>query len=131
MTSVGRGTAIRSSCPGRRRRCRIDLPPCSRTKYRGGTPPPHRGDRPPEVRVFTDRDQFLRYLTDEDVSFVDVRFCDLLGIMQHFTVPAESFDEDLFDNGVAFDGSSIRGFQEIHESDMLLLPDASTAFVDP
>src|SRR5689334_20141233 len=51
--------------------------------------------------------------------------------MQHFTMPVESFDEKVFTNGVAFDGSSIRGFQAIHESDMLLLPDASSAFVDP
>lgn len=81
--------------------------------------------------MFTDPDQMLRYLADEAVQFVDVRFCDLLGIMQHFTVPADSFGADVFADGVAFDGSSIRGFQQIHESDMLLLPDASTAFLDP
>jgi glutamine synthetase len=81
--------------------------------------------------MFTDPDQLLRYLTDEGVRFVDVRFCDLLGIMQHFTVPVESFDENVIGDGIAFDGSSIRGFQQIHESDMLLLPDASTAFLDP
>ena len=51
--------------------------------------------------------------------------------MQHFNVPVESFDEDVFSDGLAFDGSSIRGFQQIHESDMLLLPDVATAFVDP
>jgi glutamine synthetase len=51
--------------------------------------------------------------------------------MQHFTVPVESFGPDVFTTGLAFDGSSIRGFQQIHESDMLLLPDASSAFVDP
>jgi glutamine synthetase len=81
--------------------------------------------------MFTDPDQMLRYLSDEGVRFVDVRFCDLLGVMQHFTVPVESFDQSVFDGGIAFDGSSIRGFQQIHESDMLLLPDATTAFVDP
>jgi glutamine synthetase len=51
--------------------------------------------------------------------------------MQHFTVPVESFGPDVFTTGLAFDGSSIRGFQQIHESDMLLLPDVATAFVDP
>ena len=81
--------------------------------------------------MFANPDELLRYLTTEGVKFVDVRFCDLLGVMQHFTVPAETFDEDLMNEGLAFDGSSIRGFQQIHESDMLLLPDVSTAFIDP
>src|SRR4051794_38898817 len=84
-----------------------------------------------EVHVFANPEELLRYLDAEDVRFVDVRFCDLLGVMQHFTVPAVSFDERVFSDGVAFDGSSIRGFQQIHESDMLLLPDPSTAFLDP
>ncbi len=81
--------------------------------------------------MFANPEELLRYLKNEDITFVDVRFCDLLGIMQHFTVPVESFDETFFTEGVAFDGSSIRGFQQIHESDMLLLPDPATAFVDP
>ena len=81
--------------------------------------------------MFTDPDQLLTFLSDEAVQFVDVRFCDLLGVMQHFTVPTESFGSEVFADGVAFDGSSIRGFQQIHESDMLLLPDVATAFLDP
>ncbi|MGH3742286.1 MAG: glutamine synthetase beta-grasp domain-containing protein, partial [Micromonosporaceae bacterium] len=81
--------------------------------------------------MFANSEELLRYLSDEDVKFIDVRFCDLPGVMQHFNVPVESFSEKVFDEGLAFDGSSIRGFQEIHESDMLLLPDAATAFVDP
>jgi glutamine synthetase len=81
--------------------------------------------------VFANPEELLRYLKNEGVKFVDVRFCDLPGVMQHFTVPVESFDESVFSDGLAFDGSSIRGFQAIHESDMLLLPDAATAFVDP
>jgi glutamine synthetase len=85
----------------------------------------------PGGRVFANSEELLRYLHTEGVQFVDVRFSDLLGVMQHFTVPAGSFDESMFSDGVAFDGSSIRGFQEIHESDMLLLPDPKTAFVDP
>lgn len=81
--------------------------------------------------MFDNAQDVLRYLRDEDVKFVDVRFSDLPGTMQHFTAPAASFDEDALAEGLAFDGSSVRGFQEIHESDMTLLPDPSTAVVDP
>ena len=65
------------------------------------------------------------------MQFIDVRFCDLPGIMQHFTFPASNFGESVFTDGLMFDGSSIRGFQQIHESDMLLLPDPTTAYMDP
>jgi glutamine synthetase len=81
--------------------------------------------------VSTTPDDVLRLITDEGVQFVDVRFCDLPGVMQHFTVPASTLDADVFEEGLAFDGSSIRGFQLIHESDMLLLPDPATARIDP
>ena len=67
----------------------------------------------------------------KDVKMVDIRFIDLPGTWQHFTIPVRRLDEDLFKEGVPFDGSSIRGFQEIHESDMLLLPDPESAFIDP
>jgi glutamine synthetase len=80
--------------------------------------------------MFQNADEVLRFIKKEDVKFVDVRFCDLPGIMQHFNVPAESVDEDFFVNGQMFDGSSIRGFQAIHESDMKLIPDPATAYVD-
>ena len=81
--------------------------------------------------MFTTADEVLGYIKDEGVQFVDVRFCDLPGVMQHFTVPAASVDEDFFVEGQMFDGSSIRGFQAIHESDMQLIPDPASAFVDP
>ncbi|HEY0485140.1 MAG TPA: type I glutamate--ammonia ligase, partial [Mycobacteriales bacterium] len=81
--------------------------------------------------MFSSAEQLLAYIKDEDVKFIDVRFCDLPGVMQHFNMPVESFDEDILSEGLAFDGSSIRGFQAIHESDMLLVPDVTTAFVDP
>jgi glutamine synthetase len=81
--------------------------------------------------MFTTADEVLSYIRDEGVQFVDVRFCDLPGVMQHFTVPATSVGEDFFTDGQMFDGSSIRGFQAIHESDMQLIPDPATAFVDP
>ena len=81
--------------------------------------------------MFTTADEVLSYIRDEGVQFVDVRFCDLPGVMQHFTVPAASVDEEFFVEGQMFDGSSIRGFQAIHESDMQLIPDPTSAFVDP
>ena len=81
--------------------------------------------------MFQSADEVLSYIRDEDVEFVDVRFCDLPGVMQHFTVPVESFAAEVFSEGLMFDGSSIRGFQAIHESDMLLLPDPTTALIDP
>src|ERR1043166_4264478 len=81
--------------------------------------------------MFSSGDEVLRHISDEGVQFVDIRFCDLPGTMQHFTVPVESFDGKVFADGLMFDGSSIRGFQQIHESDMLLLPDATTAMLDP
>jgi glutamine synthetase len=81
--------------------------------------------------MFSNADEVLRFIKDEGVRFVDVRFCDLPGVMQHFNVPAESVGEDFFTNGQMFDGSSIRGFQAIHESDMKLIPDPTTAYLDP
>ena len=81
--------------------------------------------------MFANSDELLKYVKDEGVEMVDVRFCDLPGVMQHFTVPVSSFDQSVFDDGVNFDGSSIRGFQAIHESDMSLFPDPTTAFLDP
>jgi len=81
--------------------------------------------------MFTNADEVLNYIKKNGVQFVDVRFCDLPGVMQHFTFPAENFSESAFTEGLMFDGSSIRGFQQIHESDMLLLPDPTTAAMDP
>ncbi len=71
------------------------------------------------------------FVKKEDVQFVDVRFCDLPGLMHHFNVPANQFSQDTFEDGLMFDGSSIRGFQAINESDMKLIPDVATAYVDP
>ncbi len=73
----------------------------------------------------------LRLVQDEGVEIVDFRFCDLPGLMQHFSVPAHELSADSFEDGLGFDGSSIRGFQEIQESDMILVPDPNTAVLDP
>jgi glutamine synthetase len=73
----------------------------------------------------------VRLVQDQNIEVVDFRFCDLPGLMQHFSVPAHELSEEAFEDGYGFDGSSIRGFQEIQESDMLLIPDPNTAVVDP
>src|SRR5438477_367779 len=72
----------------------------------------------------------MKLLKDSNVEIVDVRFCDLPGLMQHFSIPAHELSEDVFEDGLGFDGSSIRGFQEIQESDMLLIPDPNTPMLD-
>ncbi|MFL5766644.1 MAG: type I glutamate--ammonia ligase [Actinomycetota bacterium] len=73
----------------------------------------------------------LALAKEAGVEIVDLRFCDLPGLMQHFSVPASQLTEESFEDGFGFDGSSIRGFQEIQESDMLLLADPDSAFIDP
>lgn len=81
--------------------------------------------------MFSSVDEATRFIAEEGVEFVDVRFCDLPGVMQHFSIPIATFDKESLDEGLMFDGSSIRGFTKIHESDMKLMPDLSTAFIDP
>ena len=73
----------------------------------------------------------MALIKEKHVQAVDVRFVDLPGLWQHFTVSSKEFSADAFEEGLGFDGSSIRGFQEIQESDMLLVPDPDTAFLDP
>ncbi len=73
----------------------------------------------------------LSLIRDNGVQIVDLRFADLPGLMQHFSIPAAELTEEGFEEGYGFDGSSIRGFQEIQESDMLLFPDPTTAVLDP
>ena len=73
----------------------------------------------------------LKLIKDEDIRFVDFKFLDFPGTWQHFTVPVGVFDEDIFEDGLGFDGSSMRGWQPIHASDMLLKPDPTTARIDP
>jgi len=75
--------------------------------------------------------EVLAFARDKGVQFVDLKFTDLPGMMQHFSIPVKYLTADLFEDGIGFDGSSIRGFQQIHESDMLLIPDPTTALVDP
>ena len=81
--------------------------------------------------MFKSSAEIFDYIKKNDVKLIDVRFIDLPGIQHHFNVPVESFDESVFTDGLMFDGSSIRGFQSIHESDMKLLPVPSSAYLDP
>ena len=81
--------------------------------------------------MFTSAEELLAFVKEEGIETIDCRFCDLPGVMQHFTVPTGSFGPEVFTEGLSFDGSSIAGFQKIHESDMTLLPDPTSAFVDP
>ena len=73
----------------------------------------------------------VQRIKDEEIRFLDLKFVDLFGMLQHLTVPAEIVSEDIFRQGVGFDGSSVRGFQSIQGSDMTLLPDAASVFHDP
>ena len=72
-----------------------------------------------------DAREALEWARETTAKMVDLKFCDLLGTWQHVTLPIGAFDESAFDEGLGFDGSSIRGWQGISESDMLLMPDAS------
>lgn len=73
----------------------------------------------------------IEFAKKNKVEIVDLRFCDMPGLWQHFSIPAEELTVELFEEGIGFDGSSIRGFQAINESDMLLIPDPNTAVLDP
>ncbi|HTI18523.1 MAG TPA: type I glutamate--ammonia ligase [Trinickia sp.] len=101
---------------------------------------PRSGASPFEVSVEPGRYRVVRPSCAQEVvdlinrraiQIVDLKFTDLPGLWQHFSITLPEVSERLFHSGIGFDGSSIRGFQEIHESDMLLLPDPATAFIDP
>jgi glutamine synthetase len=83
------------------------------------------------VATLTSPKEVLTYAREHGLKIVDYKFVDLPGTWQHFSSPISELTEDIFSEGVGFDGSSVRGFQQIHESDMLLMPDPSTAIVDP
>jgi len=75
--------------------------------------------------------EVLALCRERGVKAVDLRFMDFPGLWQHFTIPIEALTEEVFEEGVGFDGSSIRGWQAINESDMLVIPEPDTAFIDP
>jgi len=73
----------------------------------------------------------IRVAREQQAEVVDLKFMDLIGTWQHFTIPLSEYDESIFEEGLGFDGSSIRGWQPINASDMLVIPDPSTAVMDP
>ena len=75
--------------------------------------------------------EVIKYAKESKTAVVDLKFLDFPGTWQHFSVPIESLDEETFEDGFGFDGSSIRGWRNINESDMLVIPDPNTAFMDP
>ncbi len=75
--------------------------------------------------------EVLELVKEKKATMVDMKFMDFPGLWQHFTIPVGKLDEDVFENGLGFDGSSIRGWQPIHASDMLVIPDPATAIMDP
>ena len=79
----------------------------------------------------TTANDILKQIKDNDVKFVDLRFTDPKGKLQHVTMDVACVDEDMFADGVMFDGSSIGGWKAINESDMVLMPDTETAHMDP
>jgi len=83
------------------------------------------------VKKIINQQDVLNLIKEKSIQFVDLRFTDLLGKEQHLTIMAHTIDEHFFTEGRMFDGSSIRGFKGIHESDMMLMPDAHTAVLDP
>jgi glutamine synthetase len=83
------------------------------------------------AKNITPEEDVIRYIKANDIKFIDMKFMDFPGQWQHFTVPAQQFKLDSFENGFGFDGSSMRGWKSINESDMLIIPDPSTIFLDP
>lgn len=75
--------------------------------------------------------EVMAFAKEHNAQSVDFKFMDFIGKWQHFTIPMSVFEEGIFEEGLGFDGSSIRGWKSIHESDMILLPDPSTAVIDP
>ncbi len=75
--------------------------------------------------------ELLKWAKEEKIQFIDIRFTDILGTMQHFTMPLTAVDEEAFEYGIGFDGSSIRGWKTINESDMLARLDSTTYYIDP
>ncbi|MEM6283597.1 MAG: type I glutamate--ammonia ligase [Chloroflexota bacterium] len=76
-------------------------------------------------------DAFLAWCADNDVEELDARFIDIRGMVEHFSMPLAMVEADMFEEGLGFDGSSVQGFQTINVSDMILIPDLSTAMIDP
>ena len=89
------------------------------------------GGMQPILGTLTSGAEVQEFIRQNGVEIVDLRFVDLLGTVQHFSIPPAEMSDAVFEWGTGFDGSSIRGFQTIDESDMLIVPDPASAYVDP
>src|SRR5699024_6673118 len=109
-------------------------PPAGRRSSPGDAPRGQTAQHAPQGAdggdVFNSPSEVVKYIEEEDVELIDIRFCDLPGVMQHFNIPAITFDNEEIEPGQLFDSSSIRGFQTNHESDMKLIPDLETAYLE-
>ena len=76
-------------------------------------------------------DQLKKMAKTNNIEFLDLKFCDLPGFWHHITLPISALEASLFTNGVGVDGSSLPGFSRIEKGDMILIPDSTTAFIDP
>src|SRR5258708_3143041 len=96
---------------------------------------PYKGRRPGQAKREGEKDmtpkEVLQFAQENGAKMVDLKFVDLPVSWQHFSIPVRELREETFVEGVPFDGSSIRGFQTINESDMLVIPDATAAIMDP
>jgi glutamine synthetase len=101
------------------------------TPTTGSVPPSRVSVQPGSFQVNRPQnpDDVVELIKQNNIEIVDLRFTDLPGLWQHFSVTLPEVNASLFSDGIGFDGSSIRGFQEIQESDMLLKPDPATAFI--
>ena len=86
---------------------------------------------PGEFPGFSNAEEVIKFCADKGIQMIDLKFTDVPGTLQHVSIPLNELKPDLFVEGTGFDGSSIRGFQQIQESDMLLVPDATTGTIDP
>jgi glutamine synthetase len=93
--------------------------------------PSDRSNQPREQTMPKTGKEVIELAKSKGVTMVDFRFTDFIGTWQHFSTPAHVLDEEVFREGLGFDGSSIRGWSAIHESDMLVIPDPESAFIDP
>jgi glutamine synthetase len=109
------------------KRFRSDGPNGAPLMGRFDFPPAH---EPREKPAAKKPKEIVDFIKEHGIKMVDIKFIDVPGMWQHTTIPADQMDEAAFEAGIGFDGSSIRGFQAIHESDMILKPDVSTACVD-
>ena len=82
------------------------------------------------MAIFSNFDEAQTYIEQNNIRMIDLKFSDLWGHWRHVTVPSKSFDEEVLDQGIGFDGSSV-GFKSVHSGDMVLIPDLQTAFIDP